>query len=103
MKARARETIAQKAAKSEFEKYAVGYANHVAQCMTALFMCEMHDMWGCGIKTCQKRFIDLTSMLNAPPIFGRDIHDRDYIDRCKNELGIDVEKDVKIKVTIEYA
>ena len=41
-------------------------------------------------------------MLNAPQIFGQDIHDTDYINWCRDTLNLDVEKEVKLKVKVDF-
>ena len=93
---------ARKAALSEYEKNAKEHAEHVAQSVLALMAYIMYSKWKCTPKTCRKRVQDITDMLNAPQIFGRDINDTDYINWCKDILNLDIEKEVKLKVKVEF-
>ena len=45
---------------------------------------------------------DIVDMLNALQIFGQDIHDTDYINWCRDTLNLDVEKEVKLKVKVDF-
>ncbi len=102
MKARVQETIRQKAVKAEFDKHAEEYANHVAQSMAALMAYYMYSRCGCTKKTCCKRIMDIADMLSAPAVFGKDIHDADYIEWCRKELDLDVEEIIKLRVSVKY-
>lgn len=45
---------------------------------------------------------DIADMLNALQVFGQDIHDTDYINWCRDTLNLDVEKEVKLKVKVDF-
>lgn len=102
MKARVNEAIAYRAAKKEYAKDAESHANHVAQSMAALMAYYMYSRCGCTKKTCCKRIMDIADMLSAPAVFGKDIHDADYIEWCRKELDLDVEEIIKLRVSIDY-
>ena len=93
---------ARKAAMSEYEKNAKEHAEHVAQSVLALMAYIMYSKWHCSAETCRKRVQDIADMLNAPQIFGKDINDTDYINWCKDKLNLDVEKEVKLKVKVDF-
>lgn len=93
---------AKKTALAEFEKEAKVYSEHVAQSVLALMAYIMYSKWKCTPETCRKRVQDITDMLNAPQVFGRDINDTDYINWCKDILNLDIKKEVKLKVKVEF-
>ena len=93
---------ARKAAMSEYEKNAKEHAEHVAQSVLALMAYIMYSKWHCSAETCRKRVRAIADMLNAPQIFGQDIHDTDYINWCKDKLNLDVEEEVKLKVKVDF-
>lgn len=93
---------ARKAAMNEYEKNAKEHAEHVAQSVLALMAYIMYSKWKCTPETCKKRVQDITDMLNAPQVFGQDIHDTDYINWCRDTLNLDVEKEVKLKVKVDF-
>ena len=93
---------AKKAAMSEYEKNAKEHAEHVAQSVLALMAYIMYSKWKCSPETCRKRVQDIADMLNAPQIFGKDINDTDYINWCRDTLNLDVEKEVKLKVKVDF-
>ena len=93
---------ARKAAVNEYEKNAKEHAEHVAQSVLALMAYIMYSKWHCSAETCRKRVRAIADMLNAPQIFGQDIHDTDYIDWCKKNLNLDVEEEVKLKVKVDF-
>lgn len=93
---------ARKAAMNEYEKNAKEHAEHVAQSVLALMAYIMYSKWNCGAETCRKRVRAIADMLNAPQIFGKDINDTDYINWCKDKLNLDVEKEVKLKVKVDF-
>ena len=93
---------AKKAAMSEYEKNAKEHAEHVAQSVLALMAYIMYSKWQCSPETCRTRVQDIADMLNAPQVFGRDINDTDYINWCKDTLNLDVEKEVKLKVEVDF-
>ena len=93
---------AKKAAMAEFEKEAKAHAEHVAQSMAALMAYMMCCKWHCKPETCRKRVKQIADMLNAPQIFGQDIHDTDYINWCRNTLNLDIKKEVKLKVKVDF-
>lgn len=100
MKARARETIAERAAKAEFNKHTQEYANHVAHSNIALFL-YLLEKWGCKLPTIIKRYSDIKAKFELSEILGRKIHDEDYIKYCKDKYGIDV-TEIKVHISIEY-
>lgn len=91
-----------KAAKSEYEKYAKEHSEHVAQSVLSLMAYIMYSKWKCSPETCRKRVREIADMLNAPQVFGQDIHDTDYIEWCRENLNLDVEKEVKLKVKVDF-
>lgn len=93
---------AKKAAMAEFEKETKAHAEHVAQSVLALMAYIMHVRWHCSSETCRKRVRQIADMLNAPQVFGQDIHDTDYIEWCRKNLNLDVEKEVKLKVKVDF-
>ena len=93
---------ARKAAKGEYEKNAKERAEHVAQSVLALMAYIMYSKWHCSAETCRKRVRAIADMLNAPQVFGQDIHDTDYISWCKKNLNLDVEEEVKLKVKVDF-
>ena len=93
---------ARKAAMGEYEKNAKEHAEHVAQSVLALMAYIMYSKWHCSAETCRKRVRAIADMLNAPQIFGQDIHDTDYINWCRDTLNLDVEKEVKLKVKVDF-
>ena len=93
---------ARKAAMGEYEKNAKEHAEHVAQSVLALMAYIMYSKWHCSAETCRKRVRVIADMLNAPQVFGKDINDTDYINWCKNNLNIDVETEVKLKVKVDF-
>lgn len=93
---------AKKAAMAEFEKETKAHAEHVAQSVLALMAYIMYSKWHCSSETCQKRVREIADMLNAPQIFGQDIHDTDYINWCRDNLNLDVEKEIKLRVRIDF-
>lgn len=93
---------ARRKAKQEFEKEADIYAQHIAQSVVALTAYLMYSRWRCGPETCRKRVDDIATMLSAPQVFGQDIHDKDYINWCRDTLNLDVEKEVKLKVKVDF-
>lgn len=102
MKARVREAVAEKAAKIELNKHTEEYANQVAQGVVALMVYLMYSKWNCGAATCHKRVGDIANMLICPAIFGKDIHDYDYIRWCKETINLDVKSVIKLKIKIDY-
>lgn len=102
MKARVREMVIEKAAKIELNKHTQEYADQVAQGVIALMAYLMYTKWHCGAETCRKRVGDIASMLGCPAIFGKDIHDYDYIRWCKETLNLDVKSEIKLKVKVDY-
>lgn len=93
---------AKKAAMAEFEKETKAHAEHVAQSMAALMAYIMYSKWNCRPETCRKRVRQIADMLNAPQVFGQDIHDTDYIEWCRKNLNLDVELEVKLKVKVDF-
>ena len=93
---------AKKAAMAEFEKEAKAHAEHVAQSVLALMAYIMYSKWKCSPETCRKRVRVIADMLNAPQIFGKDINDTDYINWCMENLNLDIEKEVKLKVKVDF-
>ena len=93
---------ARKAAMNEYKKNAKEHAEHVAQSVLALMAYIMYSKWNCGAETCRKRVRAIADMLNAPQIFGKDINDTDYINWCRENLNLDVEKEVKLKVKVDF-
>lgn len=93
---------ARKAAMAEFEKETKAHAEHVAQSVLALMAYIMYSKWHCGAETCRKRVRAIADMLNAPQVFGQDIHDTDYINWCRDTLNLDVEEEVKLKVKVDF-
>lgn len=87
---------------AEFEKETKAHAEHVAQSILALVAYIMYSKWKCRPETCQKRVREIADMLNAPQIFGQDIHDTDYINWCRGTLNLDVKSEVKLKVKVDY-
>ena len=102
MKARVRETVIEKAAKIELNKHTQEYADQVAQGVIALIAYLMYSKWHCGAETCRKRVGDIADMLRCPAIFGKDIHDYDYIRWCKGTINLDVKSEIKLKIKIDY-
>lgn len=102
MKARVRETVIEKAAKIELNKHTQEYADQVAQGVIALIAYLMYSKWHCGAETCRKRVGDIADMLRCPAIFGKDIHDYDYIRWCKETINLDVKSEIKLKIKIDY-
>lgn len=102
MKARVRETVIEKAAKIELNKHTQEYADQVAQGVIALIAYLMYSKWHCGAETCRKRVGDIADMLRCPAIFGKDIHDYDYIRWCKETINLDVKSEIKLKVKVDY-
>lgn len=72
------------------------------QSVIALVAYIMYSKWRCSSETCQKRVREIADMLNAPQIFGQDIHDTDYINWCRGTLNLDVKSEVKLKVKVDY-
>lgn len=93
---------AKKAAMAEFEKETKAHAEHTAQSVLALMAYIMYSKWHCNSETCRKRVRQIADMLNAPQVFGQDIHDTDYIEWCRENLNLDVEKEVKLKVMVDF-
>lgn len=93
---------AKKTAMAEFEKETKAHAEHVAQSVLALMAYIMYSKWNCGAETCRKRVREVADRLNAPQVFGQDIHDTDYINWCRDTLNLDVEKEVKLKVKVDF-
>lgn len=93
---------ARKAAMAEYEKNVKEHAEHVAQSVLALTAYIMYSKWKCSPETCRKRVRQIADMLNAPQIFGQDIHDTDYINWCRDNLNLDVEEEVKLKVKVDF-
>lgn len=93
---------ARKAAMAEFEKETKAHAEHVAQSVLALVAYIMYSKWNCSAETCRKRVREIADRLNAPQVFGQDIHDTDYINWCRDTLNLDVEKEVKLKVKVDF-
>lgn len=91
-----------KAAMAEYEKNAKEHSEHVAQSVLALVAYIMYSKWNCRPETCRKRVREIADRLNAPQVFGQDIHDKDYINWCRENLNLDVEKEVKLKVKIDF-
>lgn len=93
---------AKKAAMAEFEKETKAFAEHTAQSVLALMAYIMYSKWHCGAETCRKRVRAIADMLNAPQVFGQDIHDKDYINWCRDTLNLDVEEEVKLKIKVDF-
>lgn len=93
---------ARKAAMAEFEKYTKEHSEHVAQSVLALMAYIMYSKWHCNSETCRKRVREIADRLSAPQVFGQDIHDKDYIEWCRENLNLDVEKEVKLKVKVDF-
>lgn len=100
MKALSKKRTIQKAAESEFEKYAQEYANHLAHANIALFLCLLQK-WGCKPETIRKRYEDIKMGYELTELFGKQINDDDYIKQCKEQFGIDV-TEIKVKLSIDY-